>query len=711
MIEYKPKPNRENDFVSGSPSLISGDLPNPFPGLRPFDINEYHLFFGREGHSDQILDKLTKARFISILGYSGSGKSSLMYCGVIPILHGGFMTEAGSNWNVITTRPGTSPFKNLASSILKSNSLYNESAPDETQYRQIAIESILRGDQEGLLRALNYFKKPEKQNFLIYIDQFEELIRFKKENKSSEVQEETLNYVDLLIQTLKSTDNSVYIALSMRSEFLGECSVFRGLTNLINQSNFLVPRLSWQNRRKVIEGPVSVAGGAISNRLLNRLLEEVGDNQDQLPILQHALMRSWNYWKENRDEGESIDLRHYNAIGKMSGALSQHADEIFEELTSKQKHITEILFKLLTEKGQDNLGLRKSAMLSNVSKLSGATDEEVIEVVEAFRKPERSFLMPAYGIHLTGESLIEISHESLMRIWVRLKNWVDEEHESSQMYMRLSDASEMYQIGRTGLWRPPDLQLALNWQKKQKPNLIWARRYNEAFERTIVFLDTSRITYEAEQKSQEMQQKRLLRRTRLAAIFLAIAFIIAIAFFVFGVVQQKNAEREAALAIENETLAKENLKLANLAKLDADSARQVADQQRLLVELSAQELQDAVSKLRDANSNLINAISRESAAREEARIERDNAIQQSILAERKSHEADSASRRANENFKQAQRLLYLQVAQSMSAKSVNIEDDDLKGLLAFQAFIFNKEFEGRKYDPYIYNGLHSTLAQ
>jgi hypothetical protein len=76
-----------------------------------------------------------------------------------------------------------------------------------------------------------------------------------------------------------------------------------------------------------------------------------------------------------------------------------------------------------------------------------------------------------------------------MRIWQRLKNWVDEESDSAQMYKRLSDAAEMYQVGKTGLWRPPDLQLALNWQIKQKPTRTWAKRYNPYFERAMVFLE------------------------------------------------------------------------------------------------------------------------------------------------------------------------------------------------------------------------------
>src|SRR5258706_6501259 len=102
------------------------------------------------------------------------------------------------------------------------------------------------------------------------------------------------------------------------------------------------------------------------------------------------------------------------------------------------------------------------------------------------------------------------------------------------MYKRISDAAAMYQIGKTGLWRPPDLQLALNWQKKQRPTRSWAQRYDVAFERAIVFLDTSRITYEAELKNQEMLQRRMLRRARATNLMLALFLIIAIGYFSSG---------------------------------------------------------------------------------------------------------------------------------------------------------------------------------
>ncbi|MBI3482077.1 MAG: ATP-binding protein, partial [Bacteroidetes bacterium] len=91
---------------------------NPFPGLRAFTMEECYLFFGREGQVDDILLKLSAHRSITVMGYSGSGKSSLMYCGLLPVLYGGFTTETGPFWSILTTRPGNSPINNLTESIL-----------------------------------------------------------------------------------------------------------------------------------------------------------------------------------------------------------------------------------------------------------------------------------------------------------------------------------------------------------------------------------------------------------------------------------------------------------------------------------------------------------------------------------------------------------------------------------------------------------------
>ena len=118
---------------------------NPFPGLRPFTIDESHLFFGREGQSDEVLKSLSNNRFVAVLGSSGSGKSSLMYCGLVPILHGGFIAKAGSKWRIIATRPGRAPIDNLAEALVKNEyDGTNHVTNEELNYRKAIFSSIIR---------------------------------------------------------------------------------------------------------------------------------------------------------------------------------------------------------------------------------------------------------------------------------------------------------------------------------------------------------------------------------------------------------------------------------------------------------------------------------------------------------------------------------------------------------------------------------------
>jgi hypothetical protein len=677
---------------------------NPFPGLRSFSTEDSHLFFGREGQVDEILDKLSRNRFAAVLGYSGSGKSSLMFCGLVPALYGGFITHTGSLWNVVTTRPGGSPLKSLINSVIAYMVETGRiDAAESSVYRAI-INAVLRSSNEGLVEVARFLQRSENENTFFLIDQFEEVFRHRDREDPDALNDAQL-YVNLILTAVEQTAVPTFIALTMRSDFIGECSIFSGLTQQINRSNYLIPQLSREQKKAVIEGPITVAGGQIAPRLVKRLLNEIGSSHDQLPILQHALMRTWDYWIHNHEPGEAVDVRHYNAIGRVNTALAQHANEAFDELPMRDKQIAEILFKNITEKNQNNRGMRRSCRLGLIAELASASEDEVISVVEHFRRAGRSFLMPAAHIPLDSDSLIELSHESLMRIWTRLETWVDEEFESASMYKRLAEAAAMYQIGKTGLWRPPDLQLALNWQKKQNPTRTWGQRYDEAFERTIVFLDTSRITYEAELKNQEMLQRRVLQRTRATAIILGIAFLVAIIFFVFAYLQklQADADRQLAItseaeanrqkeiAVQNLTIAKERgeiIEQRNAALVDANEKilRTSAELERSLIETRIAR--------NDAENNLV-----------EANIQRDSAQTARI-------QAQSEYIRAEQNYKQAQGLFMLTKAQELAAKAASEEDDkDLAGLMAMQGYTFHKRYSGKKYDPFIYTGLYNALTQ
>lgn len=683
---------------------IQPDSSNPFPGLRPFTVDECHLYFGREGQVDDILLKLSRHRFVCVMGYSGSGKSSLMSCGLVPVLYGGFVTHSSPHWHVIIARPGATPLQNLTDAVVDYLISHNRIAEDDRAVHAAIINSVLRSGSHGLIEVSKYLQQHKLDNVFFMVDQFEELFRFHETESADEVFDETQLYVNLILNAIRQQDTPVYVAVTMRSDFIAKCSAFSGLTEVINESNYLVPQMTREQKRMAIEGPIAVAGGRISQRLVKRLLADMGRNQDQLPILQHALMRTWDYWVANREPGEPMDIRHYNSIGRIAQALSMHANEIFEELSPRQREIAEVLFKSVTEKSADNKGMRRPARLGLVAELADADVDEITEVVEHFRRPGRSFLMPAHTIALYADSLIELSHESLMRIWNRLNTWVEEEFESATMYKRISDAAAMYQIGKTSLWRPPDLQLALNWQKKQRPTREWAQRYDEAFERAIVFLDTSRITYEAELKNQELQQKRMLQRARITAIVLGVAAVIAILFLVFAYTQKIAADNSAIEAKLQEAKAIEQATAAELARQDAEA-------QRLKAEAANKELEEAKGAVEDALKI--------------AKIEKERAEALLILAQQRTQEAiiageqeraarlfaEQETARAEANFEEANRLYFLAKAQEMAGKSVQEDDDkDLAGTLAMQAYHFHTRYKGKRYDPYVYNALYHALT-
>lgn len=681
------------------PESDQEELLNPFPGLRPFGIEESYLFFGRDGQSDEVLYSLAKNRFVGILGTSGGGKSSLVYCGLLPILHGGFITKTGSAWQIIITRPGSRPISNLAISIAKTDKPEIE---EEDYFNQSLTESILRSSSLGLIDAIKQQYKTNK-NILIFVDQFEELFRYRNESLKDDSINETYSYVKLLVEAINQEEIPVYIAITMRSDFIGDCSQYQELAYLINRSHYLIPQMTRDDMFEAITGPIAVAGGKISQHLVHQLLNDIGDNPDQLPILQHALMRTWDYWLKHRVADEPIDINHYHAIGGIEKALSEHANEAYNELSPRGKEIAASIFKTLTEKGSDNRGIRRPTSVTDLALISRATEDEVIEVVEKFRIVGRSFLSPPSRFHLNSETIVDLSHESLMRIWDKLKLWVEEESASVQMYLRLSEAALLYQLGKTGLWRPPDLQLALNWRMKQMPTLTWAQRYSSDFERTMSYLDASEREYQAEEQNKLRLQKRALRRSRVFALVLGSAAVLSLGFMLYSQVLRVEADKQRLLAIKQSRAAEYQRLSAERnkeeAKLEEIKAKQksteaviqtsLADEQRINAEIQKQKayqfLNEATYQKLKADSNAMNAYL------EKLR-------------------AEGSELQAKRSWNKAFELRMLSISQSMAVKSLQIDrDKQEKALVAYQSYLFNLKFKGMQFNPDVHSGLLSAL--
>jgi len=172
---------------------------NPFPGLRPFELHESHLFFGREGQSEKMLKKLEVTRFLAVVGTSGSGKSSLVGAGLVPALFGGMMISAGSNWRVALMRPSNDPIGNLARA-LSAPEVFGSDVEEHAEMQTHIAEATLRRGNLGLVEAVRLALQTADENLLVVVDQFEELFRFAREARSTRYENDAAAFVKLLLE-------------------------------------------------------------------------------------------------------------------------------------------------------------------------------------------------------------------------------------------------------------------------------------------------------------------------------------------------------------------------------------------------------------------------------------------------------------------------------------------------------------------------------
>lgn len=514
---------------------------NPFPGLRPFEFDESHLFFGREGRSEELARKLTEARFAAAVGASGSGKSSLVRAGLLPLLLGGAAPRAGHRWRVAVMRPGVQPIHNLAESL----DVAAEVGREEEEAAGGGTEAVLRRSSLGLVQYARD-SVAYGENLLVVVDQFEEI--FRPIRGKAEYEDEAAAFVKLLLEAARQMESPVYVILTMRSDYLGDCDRFRDLPEAVNAGQYLIPRLTRDEYRQTVVGPARVSGAEVSARLVNRLLNDVGDSSGNLPIFQHALMRTWDHWRRDGSPSEPLDFRHYEAAGGVGRALSIQADEVYEELAEGQRAVAEKMFKALTEMERDYREVRRPSTVEELMAITGARAEELLPVVEAFRRKGRSFLSPPPEVPLDRHSLIDISHESLIRNWERLKEWVEEETQSRRTYLRLSESARLYYQGSAAALRGPDLALALRWREGVKPNQAWAARYSQNFAEVLNLLDES---HRLEQEEVEQETRRRRRSSTLMRSFilsLVVGFVASVGLAFYAYKQKVEADGQRAAA-------------------------------------------------------------------------------------------------------------------------------------------------------------------
>jgi len=562
-----------------SVAASTGTTACPFPGLRPFREADSHLFFGREGQARELLRRLQRRRFLAVLGTSGSGKSSLVNAGLLPALHGDYLIGARARWQIVTFRPGADPLGRLTEKLGGLDGLTVDGRAELRQSSMAVVRILQRSIDDG--------RWDPDTNLLIIVDQFEEMFRYSPQSQAASWDERAM-FVRLLIEGCRPLHLPFYVVTTMRSEYLGDCAQFRELPETINEGQYLIPGLTRENWRAAIEGPARLAGAQVAPELVNRLLNDVArletrtgnrtadDDADALPLLQHALSRTWIHLQAARANDAKVasrlEISHFEAVGGLEEALSRHLDEALAEaradLGERGVVIAQRIFQRLRVRDLKGRQARDPLAFAELCAVVGAPHEDVQAVLDCFRSRDRNFLIPEYPHAITDASEIDLTHECLVRRWNKLKtDWIRDEDESRRLYLRLAQAAD-----ENDLVSGARLQLAGEWWNRRRPTEAWAKRYDPRFELVRAFLERS-IETEACQAREEEAAGEAERRRRereafqgkairfFAASLLVIAIIGAKVYW-----DAKNAKRLAEAADHNRGVAFAQL-LATKAQL------------------------------------------------------------------------------------------------------------------------------------------------
>jgi spermidine/putrescine-binding protein len=436
---------------------------NPYKGLRAFSQEDAADFFGRDRLIDELVEKVSQmvtsqpsgeviSRLLTVVGASGSGKSSVVMAGLLPKLQQGIL--AGSqHWIYLDPIvPGPHPVEALVLTLCP-------------LFRERSLKSI-REDLEddstrGLHLLLTTCVRQTETKIVLLIDQLEELFT------QTLTEEEQHHFLDLLLTAITEPDGPLVVVLTLRADFYDRPLQYPELGRLIEAQHVTVYPPSTQDLRAVIERPVQLADVQLmfEEGLIGDLLFDVQGQAGALPLLQFTLDQLFE-----RREGRMLTLCAYHEIGGVKGALAQHAESTYQVLpTEHHRRLARALFLRLINPGTvEQDATKRRVALSELVVVDALETERLAQVTNAFTKAR---LLTANTV--AGVSTIEASHEALIQAWVRLRDWLHEARDDIRLQEAISKDATLWQ--RHGqpqdqLYQGSQLKEALQWRTVNLPN-------------------------------------------------------------------------------------------------------------------------------------------------------------------------------------------------------------------------------------------------
>ena len=473
----------------------------PYLGLASYSVADADLYFGREALTAELLQRLTKSRFLAVFGSSGSGKSSLLRAGLMAAVARG---DPGQAWTAALLTPGPRPVAALAETVASL-----AGTPAE------ALSAGLMADPGQLNAAVQLAlagQTPEAE-LLLVVDQFEEAFGDGQERDC---------FVDALLAAVSAPDARIRVAVGVRADFYGHCARWPRLVEAMRDSQVLIGPMDTGDLRDAITKPAARTGLHIERALVATVLADAGTEPGALPLVSHALLETWRGSPPGR-----LTLAAYQAAGGVSRAIATTAEAVYADCDSEQRRILRRVFLRLIALGDGGPDTRRRVAPGDLT--AGSEPGRAADLVERLARAR---------LLTVEEDGVQIAHDALIRSWPRLNEWLAEGRAGLRVQRGLADSASAWAgFGRdpAALYRGTPLAAARAWAEQDGGRTGLTTGEQEFLDASIAADEAGRIA-----AASSSRRLRVLAGT-LMALLLAVSGIGGVAVW----------QRQAAIAAEH----------------------------------------------------------------------------------------------------------------------------------------------------------------
>lgn len=457
-------------------TLASGTIVCPYQGLYSFNEKNAPFFFGREQFTEQLVTAVNSQVMTAVVGSSGSGKSSVVFAGLIPQL------RQEDRWSINSFRPKDDPFQALAATLLP------QLEPDSTVIDQ--LREINRFAEDIRCKKIELTTIIERilahnantNKFLLVIDQFEEIYTLCPD---AETRDAFLDILLIAIERQKIQGNPTFnLIITLRTDFLSQALTHREFADALQKADIKLGPMTRRELSRAIANPARRQGKLFEKGLVGQILDDVGNEPGNLPLLEFALTELWEKTKQGL-----LSEVSYREIGRVEGALARYADKVFKELTPQEQVQAHQIFIQMVRPGSGTEDTRRLATRTEL----GAENWQLVQKLATKR-------LVVTSQNPVGEETVEVVHEALIRGWEQLRTWMNEDRTFRDWQERLRAAMNQWQnIGQddSALLRGTLLGEAEKWQEERRDFLS---------REEILYIDRSVQQQEARHQQEERER-------------------------------------------------------------------------------------------------------------------------------------------------------------------------------------------------------------